>query len=315
VLDPAHSTFDVAQVLLDRGADPDAFTMKGNSDQRLDQTKRRFTALAGLFGGGSTGFANQPRHPRWREFAELLLSRGAGPADAQALKLGHQDCLEIALRYGLRDADLLQRELAWAVWRGNIQMVKLLLAHHAPAGDLWEKAMERGDGDIARLLEEAGAPTAPLTAVQQFVSFCMRGDAPAARAMLDEEPSLRVAAVQDLVRRAVETGRKEAVNLVIDLGFDPNFVDDNAAIHAAAGAGNEEMVRLLLARGASVTLRDPWYGSTAVGWADFFDRRELRDMLLNEAPICLQDAIDFGREDRAEEIRKRDAESELKPET
>ncbi len=53
-------TLDVARLLLDRGANPNAFTMKGNADERLDQTGRRFTALTGLFGGGSTGMANQP---------------------------------------------------------------------------------------------------------------------------------------------------------------------------------------------------------------------------------------------------------------
>jgi len=80
-VDPAHSTFEVAKLLLEHGAEPNAYTMKGNADDRLDQKKRRFTALTGVFGGGSTGLANQPPHPRWRELAELLLERGASPAD------------------------------------------------------------------------------------------------------------------------------------------------------------------------------------------------------------------------------------------
>jgi hypothetical protein len=97
--DPSHSTFEAAKVLLDRGADPNAFTMKGNADDRLDQTPRRFTALAGLFGGGSTGLANQPPHPRWRELAELLLERGANPADEMALALNQDACLEMLRRH------------------------------------------------------------------------------------------------------------------------------------------------------------------------------------------------------------------------
>lgn len=60
--------------------------------------------------------------------------------------------------------------------------------------------------------------------------------------------------------------------LVLDLGWDPNHQEDNAAIHSPAGEGDEDMVRLLLSRGASVTLRDPWYDGTAVGWADFVGR-------------------------------------------
>jgi Ankyrin repeat len=93
-------TFDAARLLLDRGADPNAFTMKGNADSRLDQKPRKFTALSGVFGGGSTGLANQPPHPRWRELAELLLSRGANPADEQALQLNQDASLGLLLRFG-----------------------------------------------------------------------------------------------------------------------------------------------------------------------------------------------------------------------
>ena len=52
--------------------------------------------------------------------------------------------------------------------------------------------------------------------------------------------------------------------------FDPNYQEDNPAI-AERGvlAENEEILQILLAGGASLTLRDPWYDSTAIGWADF----------------------------------------------
>jgi hypothetical protein len=146
-VDPAHSTFEAARVLLDRGADPNAFTMKGNTDERLDQTARRLTALSGLFGGGSTGMANEPPHPRWRDLAELLLERGAESADEEALAI-NQDRqsiygkLEILLRHGLRPdarakrADqggitLMGRSLAMAARSGDLESVKLLLAHRA----------------------------------------------------------------------------------------------------------------------------------------------------------------------------------------
>ena len=132
-VDPCNSTFDVAKLLLDRGADPDAFTMKGNADDKLDQTPRRFTALAGLFGGGSTGFANQPPHPRWRELADLLLARGAIPADEMALSINQAACLEILLRHGLRpDAmapegvTLMGRALSQAARHGDVEQVRLL---------------------------------------------------------------------------------------------------------------------------------------------------------------------------------------------
>jgi hypothetical protein len=110
-----------------------------------------------------------------------------------------------------------------------------------------------------------------------------------------------------MVHRAVFTKRTEAVKLVLDLGFDPNYQEDNPAITSTGVlAGNDEILRLLLAYGASLTLRDPWYDATAVGWADFFDCAALRDRLLDEPGICLLDALDYGRLDRVSEILARD---------
>lgn len=168
-VNPAHSTFDVAKLLLEREADPNACTMKGNADERFSEKPGRFTALTGLFGGGSTGLANQPPHPRWRELAELLFAHGANPADEQALSINQDACLEMLLRRGLRSdamrrdgVSLMGRALCEAARRGRSDQVRLLLAHHARTDEkfqgkmAWEHAMRLGRLEIARLLEEAG---------------------------------------------------------------------------------------------------------------------------------------------------------------
>lgn len=322
-VDPAHSTFDAAKLLLDRGADPNAYTQKGNADDRLNQTPRRFTALTGLFGGGATGLANQPRHPHWRELAELLLTRGANPADEQALSIHQDACLETLLRHGLKpDAmgrdgiTLIGRALAQAARHGNASQVRMLLAHHARTGEKfqgktpWEHAMRLGRLEVARLLEQAGAPVSTLDDAGQFISLCMAGDEPTARAMLERAPDLLARAPKDMVHRAVWTRNAAAVQLVLDLGFDPNYQEDNPAITAT---DNEEILGILLAHGASLSLRDPWYDSTAIGWADFFDRADLRDKLLNEPGVCLFDALDYDRLDRVPEILARDPASLERP--
>ena len=100
-VDPRHSTYQVARLLLDRGADPNAYTLK-NNDPPGSARARRFTALTGVFGGGSTGLANQPPHPRWRELAELLLDHGADPADEQALWINQGAALDLLLGHGLK---------------------------------------------------------------------------------------------------------------------------------------------------------------------------------------------------------------------
>jgi ankyrin repeat protein len=215
---------------------------------------------------------------------------------------------------------LMGRALSQATRQGRADHVRLLLTHHARTDEKfqgkspWEHAMRLGRLDIARLLEEAGAPVSELDEVGRFVSLCMAGDERRARTMLQRTPDLMTHAPKDLVHRAVWTKRTEAVKLVLDLGFDPNWVEDNAAIHQAGElAENEEILRILLDHGASLKLRDPWYDGTAIGWADFFDYADLRERLLNEPGICLFDALDYGRLERVSEILARDPEALERP--
>jgi ankyrin repeat protein len=326
-VNPAHSTLETAKLLLDRGANPNAFTLKRNADERLDQSARRFTPLTGVFGGGSTGHANEPRHPHWVELAELLLKHGADPADEEALNNNPQDSLALLLRHGLEpdapapreiargnaNATLLGHALNVAALTGNLDRVQLLLQHRARTGETthgktpWQHAMARGHLEIAHLLEAVGALTVELTPPARFLALGLAGNEAGARSMLAANPALIDQAPKNMVQRAVGTKRIKAVRLTLDLGFDPNVIDDNAAIHAAGTfAEHEDMLRLLLARGASLKLREPWYDGTGIGWADFFDYRDLRDRLLNEPDIDLFDVLDFGRFDRIPDILARD---------
>ncbi len=335
-LDASHSTYEAAKLLLDRGADPNAYTMKGDADERLDQTPRRFTALTGLVGGGSTGLANQPPHPRWRELAELLLERGADPADEWALWIHPSASLELLLRHGLkpeaRTADgaitLMGRELSRAALEGHLDRVKLLLQHGARADEVfrgrtpWQHAMDRGNVEIAHLLEEAGAPMARLSDVEELMSLCLAGDAAGVRALLERAPDVVQRAPGFMVNKAVSTRRIAAVRLALDLGFDPNFMDEVAPLHIAVGGGGDtgwlreadkEIVDLLLERGGSLEVREPFYDGTPIGWAGFFDHAAMRDFLLNKERISIFDALEFDRLDRIADIVERDPETLERP--
>jgi ankyrin repeat protein len=321
-IDPGDSSFEAAKLLLDRGADPNCYTLKHN-DPPGSARARRFTPLSGLFGGGSTGLANQPPHPRWRDLARLLLERGASPADEMALAINQDASLEILLRHGLKpDATasngitLMGRALSQAARQGNIGQVRLLIDRGARMDERfnnklpWEHAVRLGRVEVARLLEKAGTPLAQMDDIGQFIAACMAGDETAARAMLAADPNLRSRAPRDLVHRAVWTRNIETVRLTLDLGFDPNAIEDNAAIHhAGVLAERDDILRLLLNRGASLKLRDPWYDSTGIGWADFFNYAKLRDKLLNEPGICLFDALEYGRLDRVPDILQDDPEA------
>ena len=63
----------IARLLLDRGADPNAYFMAGDS---------RYTPLVGVIGEGEE---DRPPHPHRDELARLLLERGAEPYDGQVI--------------------------------------------------------------------------------------------------------------------------------------------------------------------------------------------------------------------------------------
>ncbi|MFG1922423.1 hypothetical protein [Cryptosporangium sp. NPDC048952] len=105
-----------------------------------------FTVLAGVFGEGEQGPGREPRHPRSRELASLLLAAGADPNDGQALynrMFGtDDDHLELLLPAGLgtgdggpwrqllgaatdSPAELVAKQLAWAAAHGRHARLEL----------------------------------------------------------------------------------------------------------------------------------------------------------------------------------------------
>ena len=71
----AESAIAIAQLLLDRGADPNVFYLGGNADIH-------YTALTCVLGRGEEQALMHPRAP---ELAALLMARGADPFDPQVL--------------------------------------------------------------------------------------------------------------------------------------------------------------------------------------------------------------------------------------
>jgi ankyrin repeat protein len=75
-----------------------------------------------------------------------------------------------------------------------------------------------------------------------------------------------------------------AVKWLLNHGTDPNgrwahWDADVTPLHLAAQQGHVEIVRLLLAAGANPSIRDSKHDGDAIGWADFFRRPEIVQLL------------------------------------
>ncbi len=95
----------------------------------------------------------------------------------------------------------------------------------------------------------------------------------------------------------------------VDVFDEPATAVDGAdrftALHVAASNNNVEAAAALLKHGANPSVRDSRWGATAAGWARYFGREQVRDVIL-AGPIDIFEAIDFNLLDRIPEIVKRD---------
>jgi ankyrin repeat protein len=318
---PGHSTLEAARLLLDAGAGPNArFLWQGLVPP--------FTALTGAFGGGEDS-SHQPPHPQHATLARLLLDRGADPNDAQTLYNLHfqpnDDHLELLISYGLGPGPLLVEELWAAARQGYFDRVRRLVAHGTDVNTPgrrdgrtpYEAARRAGHTGIAEYLLERGARKVELGPEEAFAAACIAGHADLVRALLAEDP-LRVEKLGrerriELLHRAVEAKRLEAIRLMAELGFeiDGMATHDNVGmnlgvtpLHNAAWSGQLDMVGLLVQLGADPNVREATHHATPLGWAAHNRQAHVVEYLLPFATIF--DAVQVGAVERAAELLRAD---------
>ena len=305
---PGGDAIGSARLLIEHGADPNAHFMWGRT--------YRFTALTGAMGEGEGGVVSQPTHPHARALAELLLDAGADPNDAQGLynTMFRPDnrWLHLLLDRGLTASDTINWKtrnrigtldflLGHAAPRGFADRIELLLRHGAdPRGRSYydgrthyENALLHGFGDVAAMLQRAGAAPAEMGPEDRFRAACMSGDEAAARAALEAAP--QSLSDPEPLQTAASLGNVDAVRCLLRLGVDPNATaqDGTAALHHAAWNDRREVAEVLVAHGAR-PLRDASHGSTPAGWADHAGHAAMRDYLLDHCTDGL-DLVSFGR--------------------
>ncbi|MGH9971360.1 MAG: ankyrin repeat domain-containing protein [Pyrinomonadaceae bacterium] len=124
--------------------------------------------------------------------------------------------------------------------------------------------------------------------------------------------------LNDQFWEAVRKGDAAAVTTLLDKGADVNarFRYGTTALFKAAERGHTEVVKLLLARGADVSVKDTFYGATAMTWALNNKHIEAVGALLEKDTASVNDVLMTGaREGSAELVRIALAKATPKPET
>lgn len=310
---------DIARLLLDHGAAPDA---KFN-----DGWDNYFTALTGVIGEGE---GVRLPHPQALEIAELLIERGASPMDFQALyntSITHDDtgwldflwahCAARGMTALWHDASKplggkhpispLDYLLGNAVAFGHQKRVAWLLAHGANANgiaaysgrSLRVEALLHRHQPIATLLEQRGA-TADATGLAAFQLACAQLRSDEARVLAGAHPDYLSDA--EIMLIAAREGRTEVVSLLLDIGMAVDVADATGlrGLHNAVAGNSSAVVRLLLEHGADVDRPTQHYGGP-LGFAGHFGHHEIAALL---APLSrdVHNLTSLGFADRLREL-------------
>lgn len=327
--EPVENAVEIARLLLDHGADPNAFFMAGDS---------RYTPYVGACGEGEE---ERPPHPRRDELARLLLERGADPFDMQVVYNIHFHgrvlwFLELAHEFSVRNGnaavwddprwavmdmggygDGARWHLETAVKHDDLVLAEWCLRHGAspnappardprfPRGTLLEEARRRGLPEMADLLSRYGAEgTVPAASGHdEFLVACMRRDRERAAALARAHPEYLRSPLP--MKLAVDRDAVEVVELLLDLGVSPDVEDPHGGgrrpLHEAAASDAIRSAELLLSRGANPDAREHRFDGTPLGFAVWHGRQRMIDLLARHSRSMFH-LVFAGKADRLREL-------------
>jgi ankyrin repeat protein len=237
---------------------------------------------------------------RWHDMAtdekaslgfDWLLANGADPNVANGKE--QETALQVAARRG-QPATVIEKLIAHGA---NVNL------RRGDGASAWLLARRAGYRELVEVLEKAGAKSETLSAKDEMLAACGRGDVAAAKRL--GTPAL-APSEQLMLNEAAAAGRTNVVQACIAAGFDVNFANDRGAtaLHEAAISGYSEIVESLLASGADHRIKDPHHRSTAMGWAmfgaDFVRERS------GEYPATVRALLAWGATLQADEYQPRD---------
>jgi ankyrin repeat protein len=308
------ATIQTAQLLLQAGADPN----DGRFWHGLPTPFTVLTGVLGYGEGGDRQPAHPHWIPFGRLLLDAGADPNDGQALYNRMFHPSNDHLVLLFAYGLGrptggpwhrllgDAletphQMLRNLLRWAIAHDQRDRVALLAAHGVdvitPFTDIerghdqrtpTEFAAFNGHRELVSQLQALGAAPPRLSPADEFIGAVLAGDAQAVAAA---DPELVARLRQEwpgLVTWAASQGAPNAVDLLVGAGFDvngdgrsdmPDAAPWHTALHVAAGEGKLDLATRLLELGADPQARDKHYNSTPLGWARYFDRQSLIDLL------------------------------------
>jgi hypothetical protein len=250
---PLHCarTVEIAQYLIDRGADLDA------RDVDHESTPAQYLVREAP------------------DVARLLVERGAWFDIFIAIGLRDPALVERCLREDPEALDHRTGQGKYAVAHngkraatseeigdGRGDTYRWVFGHNMSAV---EAAGRLGYNDIVELLLRHASPA------QRLLAACARGDRAAALAVVASQPNVVTGLRREEMRLIADKAHANdtaAVAVMLDVGFDARVTGpDNAdALHWAAFLGNAEMVRLLLRHDPAIGVREVNHGGTPLDW-------------------------------------------------
>jgi ankyrin repeat protein len=275
----AHGDLETIRLLVEAGADVD-----GNGDDH---------------GVGVLGWATCFREVR-QEVAAYLLEHGATLNLWTAIAIDRADELRamVAADRSLLAARMTRNQhrrtpLHHAAFKDRPRMLRLLLelgadpkARDATGATALTTASEQGaDPSLIAALLAAGIMPDLLTAVnmERYAE---------AEAMLRHDPARIGPDGADTIalHLAVSKRNLTAIRWLLAHGIDvnarrPMWDCHHTALHMTVESGAIDIARLLLDAGADPNVRDDKFHSTALGWAEFFDRDEIAKLIRDKGGV------------------------------
>lgn len=228
-----------------------------------------------------------------RRIADFLVSRGAKHNIFSAIAINSSDEVRrivaadnSALSKPMSRNEDYQLPLHFAVRKNRPEMVELLLelgadplgkdgTGYPPAAYATEPEIDRS---VMEVLRSRGTV--------DLVTALALGEWSVAAKLLDGNQDLIKpgGASAGALHLMAKRNNVAAVKWLLDHGANPSALWDHwdaklTPLHLAVMQNHVEVVRLLLEAGADPTIRDSKHDSDAIGWAEFFGREEIIEMI------------------------------------